>query len=203
MDKMNWIWLIASAIVGYLLGNIETAVILSRIKYHDDVRQHGSGNAGTTNMLRVFGMLPGILTFIGDFIKGIVAVLLGRLIAGNIGGYFCGLFSVLGHDFPAFFGFKGGKGVATTLAIAWMLSPLYAAIATIIGFVIIYFTQMVSLGSLIGVTLFMLTLAITNINSDLLLANLCILLWVLVIVRHKDNIKRILKGTETKLFKHK
>lgn len=202
MNEINWIWLAVSAIAGYLIGNIETAVILSKFKYHDDVRQHGSGNVGTTNMLRVFGMKPGIFTFIGDFLKGIAAVLLGRLIAGDIGGYLCGLFAVLGHDFPIFFGFKGGKGVATTLAIAWMLSPLYAAIATVICFAIIFFSQMVSLGSLIGVTLYMGALALSNLHSGSLVC-LCILLWALVIGRHIDNIKRIIAGTESKLFKRK
>ncbi len=202
MSEINWIWLIVSAVVGYFVGNIETAVILSKLKYHDDVRQHGSGNAGTTNMLRVFGMKPGIFTFLGDFLKGIVAVLLGRIIAGEIGGYLCGLCAVIGHDFPALFGFKGGKGVATTLAIAWMLSPLYAAIATVISFAIIYLTQMVSVGALIGVTLYMIVLALTNLDSVPLVI-LCITLWLLVIFRHKDNIKRIFAGTESRLFKHK
>lgn len=194
--------LIICTILGYLIGNIETAVILSKFKYHDDVRQHGSGNAGTTNMLRVFGMKPGIITFIGDFLKGIAAVLLGRLIAGDNGGYVCGFFAVLGHDFPVFFGFKGGKGVATTLAIAWMLSPLYAAIATVIGFIIIYLTQMVSLGSLIGLTLYTFVLALTNLDCIPLVV-LCSLLWIFVVFRHIDNIRRIFNGTESKLFKRK
>ena len=129
-----------TAVVGYFLGCISMGVIVSKAYARIDIRKYGSGNAGTTNMLRVFGMKPGIFTFLGDFLKGIVAVLLGRIIAGEIGGYLCGLCAVIGHDFPALFGFKGGKGVATTLAIAWMLSPLYAAIATVISFAIIYLT---------------------------------------------------------------
>ncbi len=103
------------AIAAYLLGNVQFAIILSKWKYHDDVRKHGSGNAGSTNMLRVFGLKPGLLTFAGDFCKGVLAVLLGRLVAGERGSYVAALFVVLGHDFPVFLQFKGGKGVASNL----------------------------------------------------------------------------------------
>lgn len=142
-------------LLGYALGNFQTAILLSNGVYKDDVRQHGSGNAGTSNMLRVFGKRAGVWTFIGDCFKGVIAVLLGRLICGEVGGYVCGLGAVLGHDFPVLYKFKGGKGVATTLGIAWACFPLLAALTTVIGFAIIWMTQMISVGSLIGITFFL------------------------------------------------
>ncbi len=193
---------LACIATGYLIGNLQTAVFLSKYRYHDDVRQHGSGNAGTTNMLRVFGMKPGAFTFLGDFAKGILAVLIGRLLAGETGAYITGFFAVIGHDFPAAFGFKGGKGVATTMGIAWMIDPLFGAIATVIGAVIIYFSQMVSLGSLIGFTSFTVLIAIFRTDETLKII-LAAALFVMMVIRHIENISRLLKGTESKLFQAK
>ncbi len=197
----NWFYFICAAL-GYVVGNIETAVLISRAYFHDDVRGHGSGNAGTTNMLRVFGMKPGVMTFIGDFTKGIVAVLLGRLLAGETGGYVAGLFAVMGHDYPLLFGLKGGKGVATSLGIAWMISPVVAAVATVCGFAIIYISQMVSLGSLAGFFGFAAAAILLNLDN-VQLCVLCGLLMALMLVRHVDNIRRIANGTENKLFKRR
>ena len=106
---------LAVAAAGYVLGNFQTAILISKRAFHDDVREHGSGNAGTTNMIRVFGMKPGIVTFIGDCAKAIAGVLLGRLIMGTLGGYIAGLFVIVGHCWPVFAGFRGGKGVASSL----------------------------------------------------------------------------------------
>lgn len=193
---------LACAVIGYLLGNLQTAVFLSKYLYHDDVRQHGSGNAGTTNMLRVFGMKSGVFTFLGDFAKGILSILLGRLLGGEPGAYVAGFFAVLGHNFPALFGFKGGKGVATSMGIAWMIDPLFGAAATVIGFIIIYLSQMVSLGSLIGFTSFVALVAIFRADEPLKLI-LAALLFVMMAIRHAENIARLLKGTESKLFQAK
>lgn len=190
---------LACVAAGYLLGNLQTAVFLSKYRYHDDVRGHGSGNAGTTNMLRVFGLKSGALTFLGDFAKGILAVLIGRLLAGETGAYIAGFFAVVGHNFPAFFGFRGGKGVATSIGIAWMIDPLFGAAATAIGFLIIYLSQMVSLGSLIGFTAFVALVAIFRTEEPLKLI-LAAALLVMMVLRHIENISRILKGTESKLF---
>lgn len=210
---MEYFFVALSLIVGYLIGNIETAVIISRAVFKDDVRQHGSGNAGTTNMLRVFGMKPGIVTFFGDFAKGIAAVLIGRLILSflnsdavvlgadfvTVGGYAAGLGAILGHDFPVFFGFQGGKGVACSLAVAYMIAPIIAAIVTVVAFIIIYATQMVSVGSLIGITLFCAATVIHDIYNIPIIV-LCVIIWLLIMIRHRDNIIRIFKGEESKLF---
>ncbi|OQB25268.1 MAG: Glycerol-3-phosphate acyltransferase [Firmicutes bacterium ADurb.Bin182] len=190
------------ALTGYILGNFQTSVLISRLVYKDDVRHKGSGNAGTTNMLRVFGIKPGAFTFIGDLLKGIAAVLAGQMIGAEWGGYICGLFAVLGHDYPAFFGFRGGKGVATTLGIAFVVSPLFASITSVIGFILIFFTQMVSLGSLIGMTVFFI-LAVIFTYSNIYFVVFASVLWLLIMLRHKDNIIRIVRGEESKLFKRK
>lgn len=198
MEILQYVLCLAA---GYVFGNFQTAILISGGIYKDDVRGHGSGNAGTSNMLRVFGKKAGVLTFVGDCLKGVIAVLLGRLICGEIGGYVCGLGAVLGHDFPVLYKFKGGKGVATTLGIAWVCFPLLAAITTVIGFAIIWMTQMISVGSLIGITFFAFGVLLrheNNLPAVLFFA----VLWALIIVRHKDNIKRLRRGEENRLFPH-
>ena len=202
MDRLQYLYYAICAVAGYLLGNLQTAVFLSKGKFHDDVRNHGSGNAGSTNMLRVFGIRPGIFTFVGDFAKGLLAVLIGRWIGGEIGGYICGACAVIGHDFPVMFGFKGGKGVASTMGVAWIIQPVIAAIATLLGFGIIFITKMVSLGSLIG--LLVLTGMIVGCNlGNIPMIVLFAFLYLLSLMRHWENIKRIFQGTESKLFQRK
>lgn len=190
------------AVLAYLLGNVQFAIILSKFKYHDDIRNHGSGNAGSTNMLRVFGLKPGLITFAGDFLKGMLAVVVGRLIAGEMGAYIASLFVVLGHDFPAFMRFKGGKGVASTFGVAWMLNPLYAAVVTVYAAVMLYITRTVAIVSLTGVLLFLvLTLIFQLYNTPFVI--LVVVLLLLITIRHTENIKRILAGKENKLFEKK
>ena len=196
MDILSYV---IAAVVGYLLGNIQCAVLLSRWKYHDDVRKHGSGNAGSTNMFRVFGMRSGFITFIGDFLKGIVGVLLGRLLAGEIGGYIAALFVVLGHDFPAFMQFQGGKGVATTFGIAWIFQPFYAMVLTLIAGIILLLTKTVSVASLVGALVYALMVALFSWHNTYFLITTA-LLCLLIFIRHISNIERITKGTEGKLF---
>ena len=184
-------------ILGYLLGNVQFAVILSHFVYHDDVRLHGSGNAGSTNMLRVFGLKSGLLTFIGDFLKGAAAVLIGRSLGGPEGSYAMALGVVLGHDFPAFFKFKGGKGVASSIGIIWLLHPLIGAISTVVGVGVALYTKIISVGSLLGATTFLLlTLAF---GTDLWQRLLALALWALIVLRHSENIDRLRKGTESKI----
>ncbi|MDD3920400.1 MAG: glycerol-3-phosphate 1-O-acyltransferase PlsY [Eubacteriales bacterium] len=192
---MNGLLYAAAAIGAYLIGNIQTAVIISRLKYKDDVRNHGSGNAGSTNMLRVFGIKPGIFTFIGDFLKGVLAVLLGRWLAGDIGGCVAGLFVVVGHCYPVFLKFRGGKGVASTFAVAWMMNPLFAGIVTVVALVLILTTKTVAVMSLVGTTLY-LVLTLVFSWSNTYIAVLFLLLWLIVMVRHIENIQRIFKGQE-------
>ncbi len=193
---------VLSGILGYLIGNLQSAVIISRLKYKDDVRNHGSGNAGSTNMLRVFGLKSGAVTFAGDLLKGILAVLIGRWTAGEIGGYIAAFFVVLGHCFPVFLQFRGGKGVASTLGIAWMLNPLFGAIVTVWAALMIAVTRTISIVSLTGISLYFILALVFAWGNTAFLVTVA-LLWLLVVLRHADNIKRLLKGEESKVLQKK
>ena len=196
-DLNSWLLYLACAALGYLLGNVQFAVIISRLKYKDDVRNHGSGNAGSTNMLRVFGLSSGLITFLGDLLKGILGVLIGRWIAGEVGGYVCALFVVLGHDFPVFLRFKGGKGVAASLGVIWMIRPLYGLAVTLAAVVLILLFQIISVASMAGSALFMLLALIFDWGNWALVA-LAFLLWALIMLRHWENILRLARGEENK-----
>lgn len=196
-DFRVWAALLAAA-MGYLLGNVQTAILISKFYFHDDVRGHGSGNAGSTNMLRVFGLRPGVVTFIGDFSKAIIAVLLGRLVMGTLGGYIAGMFVVLGHCWPMLAGFRGGKGVASTLGIGMMVFPLGGVIAIVVGCLMMLLTKRVSVMSLSGVLAFLIAVLIFRLDNIALLI-LTVLLFIVVYFRHIDNIKRLIRGEEKPL----
>lgn len=191
---------IACLLTGYLLGNIQTAIIVSRAYYHDDVRNHGSGNAGSTNMVRVYGYGPGAITFAGDFTKAFLGVLLGQLLCGQIGGYIAGLFVVVGHCWPVFDGFRGGKGVASSYSIAIFTFPLGALAAIAIGGAILLINKKMSIMSLVAMLLFFASTLVFRLNN-LPLIILAGLLAVVVFIRHTDNIKRLIHGEEQRLRK--
>ncbi len=195
------IWtLLLCAAAGYLLGNIQTAIIISRMYYHDDVRRYGSGNAGSTNMVRVFGYRPGAITFAGDFLKAVAGVLAGQVVCGAEGGYMAGLFVVIGHCWPVFAGFRGGKGVASSCGLALMTFPLGAAAALAVGFAILALKRRVSLMSLSSIVLFFFSVLIFR-RDDVPLVVLSALLVLIIYVRHIDNIRRLLHGEEGQLKK--
>ena len=195
------VWtVVACILIGYLLGNIQTAIIVSRAYYHDDVRNHGSGNAGSTNMVRVYGYGPGAITFAGDFTKAFLGVLLGQLVAGEIGGYIAGFFVVIGHCWPVFDGFRGGKGVASSYSIAIFTFPLGALGAILIGGLILLINKKMSIMSLTAMLLFFAATLVFRLN-DLPLVILAGLLTIVVFVRHTDNIQRLIHGEEQRLRK--
>lgn len=187
------------AIVGYLIGSVSTGVLLSRF-LGGDVREAGSKNAGASNMLRVYGLRPGICTFIGDCLKAVIAVLLGWLFAGHNGLMLCGLFAVIGHNWPVFFGFRGGKGVASTGALIVLAFPAFGIPAALVCLLIIALTRYISLGSLSMNLLFALLVYIFKpiwpygVWALLLAGMSC--------VRHRTNIHRLINGTERKLGEH-
>lgn len=199
-------------IVPYLLGSLNFGLIISRRQYHDDVRTHGSGNAGTTNMLRTYGKKAAVLTLLGDMLKAVVAVGLGYAVlhietfneAGElvmrdpIGAAIAGLFVMLGHMFPCFFKFKGGKGVATAGVVVLMISPLTFLVCFGVFAVIILGTKFVSLGSIMGMILYPLVLVAFLPNAPWATI-MAVIMATLVVVKHKDNIKRLSKGEESKL----
>lgn len=187
------------ALIAYFLGNLSFAFILGKLLMKKDVRDYGSGNSGATNAIRAFGKKIGILAFLGDVFKGVVAVIIGRAICGESGGYLAGALVIIGHNWPVLLSFKGGKGVATTVGVVLIISPYIALICFIIGLTIAFFTRMVSLGSITGMALAPLAaiIFVRPFNFKLLL--FCIFVSVMSIFRHRENIKRILQGNENKL----
>lgn len=199
-----------AAVVGYLVGSVSFAILVSKALYREDVRQHGSGNAGMTNVLRTHGKLPAILTLVGDMGKGILAVWCGRwvfmlLLPGiptYYGAYVAGIAALIGHALPLFFRFKGGKGVAVSggvflalcFPVAFSLIVLFAIIALI--------SKMVSLGSVIVFILypictFFYTTYISHENPAY--STVCsAIIGAIVVIMHRENIKRIANGTEYK-----
>lgn len=198
------------AIIGYLLGSINSAVILSKVVYKQDIRTQGSGNAGMTNMNRVYGKKAALFTFLGDFCKGIIAVLVGKLIFGlagfdgSYGACIAGAFAVIGHNWPVYFGFKGGKGVLTSFSVLLIVVPIPTLIVFALFVILVAITKYVSLGSIAGS--FALPLIVFFAGEYLLSVSgltpvfyLCVFVAALIIIRHHANIKRLIKGEESKL----
>lgn len=193
---MNYIFI---ALISYFLGNISFAYILGKIFAKKDVRDFGSGSAGATNALRTFGKKIGIMVFVGDVLKGIIAVILGRNFGGQTGAYIAGAFAIIGHNWPLLLGFKGGKGVATTIGVMIFVNPFLTSICVILGVIIIIFTRMVSLGSIFGMALAPVVAIIFVRPFDVGLFIFCVFIASMSIYRHKSNIKRLLEGKENKL----
>lgn len=210
MNNINIVLLVISIISGYLLGSISFANIIVKKLKGEDIREMGSGNAGTTNVFRSAGFFPALLTFILDFAKGAVAILLPFLLAKlfkeDAGLYMVisGLFVVLGHSFPIFFGFKGGKGMATYLGVILAINPLAFLINICFMLVIILITRIVSLASLIATALIPILIFFLKEKSILPDQNMyffigIIAISLLVVIMHKDNIKRLKEGSENKI----
>ena len=199
--------LIFCALFGYLLGSINFAVIISKLFYHDDVRLHGSGNAGATNMLRTYGNKAGIFTFVLDGVKGAVAVLVSMFLMGEGGAYIAGLFCILGHIFPVYYKFRGGKGVVVSAVTILALNPVVFLILVVIFVLIVAASKYISLGSVICAFFYPLLLnSLSQTRGGLgpFAATISVLIAVIVIVMHRTNIKRLMNRTESKIsFKKK
>lgn len=201
---------IAAVIIAYLLGSINFAVIFANIFLKKDVRELGSGNAGTTNVMRTAGFLPGALTFICDALKGFAACFIGKMlfihafpdtIPWVYVAYMCGVACMLGHVFPIFFRFKGGKGVATSVGIFAVCCPIAIVIGLTVFALMTLITRIVSLSSLVAtVTVISLSLVFYDSEANIIIpALLSITMGVTVFLKHKDNIKRLVKGEEKKI----
>ena len=197
-------------IIAYLIGSINFSVIISKKIAGFDVREKGSGNAGSTNMLRSVGKGAALLTLICDILKGVISILIAigiGKIAGNLDKallvQIAGIAVVVGHTFPIFFGFKGGKGVATSLGILLMTNWQIGLICLVFALVLMVLTQMVSLGSCTAAVLFpVLTLFIKEhfiVSEGSGYFIYSVILAVIVLYNHRGNIKRMLNGTENKL----
>lgn len=193
--------LLIICLIGYALGNISNAFIIGKLFLNKDVRDFGSGNAGATNALRAFGAKIGILVFILDIFKGVIAVILGRYLNPEVGQYFAGLFVIIGHNWPIVLKFKGGKGIATSIGVIFVINPVVSLVCFVIGISIAFFTRLVSLGSLAGIILVPIVIVIffRPININFLIFS--IILAAMAIFRHRSNILRLIKGEENKLGK--
>lgn len=189
---------ILAVLLGYGVGCFSSAYFLSKTLKKGDIRKYGSGNAGTTNMLRTYGFGFGIATLLMDILKGILAIVVGYLIGGEECALLSGLFAVVGHIFPFYLGFKGGKGVATTLGVIIAVNPLVGFLLFAMGLVIVLLTQMVSLASLAIVIMFPI-ICLVLYPTRLMLLAVAIILMLITLYKHRENINRIRRGTENKV----
>lgn len=198
------------AVIAYLIGSINFSIILSKRMAGFDIREKGSGNAGTTNMLRAVGKKAAVITLICDILKGVVsiliAVLAGKIVKNLELVQLAGIFVIIGHTFPVFFKFKGGKGIATALGVLLMINWQIGLICLIFALVLMALTKMVSVGSIAAAILFPILVAFIDQNYIVQTSNsnwsylvFSIIVALLVIFNHRANVQRILNGTENRL----
>ena len=201
------------AVIAYLIGSINFSIILSKRMAGFDIREKGSGNAGTTNMLRAVGKKAAVITLICDILKGVVSILIAVLagkIVKNLDNDLLvqldGIFVIIGHTFPVFFKFKGGKGIATALGVLLMINWQIGLICLIFALVLMALTKMVSVGSIAAAILFPILVAFIDQNYIVQTSNsnwsylvFSIIVALLVIFNHRANVQRILNGTENRL----
>lgn len=185
----------------YLLGSLNFAIIISKARYKADIRSFGSGNAGATNMMRTFGKSAAGLTFLGDALKAFVSGLLGYALLGQYGAYIAGLFCILGHMFPIYYRFKGGKGVVTAAISILMCNPFVFLILVVLFVIIVACTKYISLGSVMCMLLYPVILDriekwINGATGAYVI--IAMLIAALVIFMHRENIKRLWQGKENK-----
>ena len=191
---MNWALLLIAA---YLIGSIPTGLILGKAIWKKDLRQYGSHNIGATNAWRILGAKAGILIFILDFLKGQLGVLLGAWLFASPGAMVLGGFAaIIGHMFPIFLGFKGGKGVATALGVITALMPKVTAIVFIVWLVLTVITRYVYVASIVAAVLTPILAAL--FNEPLIYFLFALLAAVVIVFRHRENIQRLKAGRENK-----
>ncbi|MBF0275835.1 MAG: glycerol-3-phosphate 1-O-acyltransferase PlsY [Nitrospinae bacterium] len=185
-------------LTGYLLGSISTGLLVSKLSGEKDIRQKGSGNIGATNILRVIGKKAGAITLLGDMLKAVVAIMITGLYTDDLHILaLAGLASVVGHIFPVYYSFKGGKGVATALGMLFYLSPLSGLIVLAVFVATLYSSRYVSLGSILGSLTAPLSILFFDYNLTLFAS--FIVVFFLICYMHRENIKRLLNGTENRL----
>lgn len=193
-------------ILGYLLGSIPSGVWIGKLFYHKDIREFGSGNSGTTNTFRVLGKKAGVVVLLMDILKGTLATCLPLFFSATVPGIWTGIAAILGHTFPIFASFKGGKAVATSAGLLLGYSPTFFIYAVAIFLIFLFLTSMVSLSSMISAVLITLSTIVLPFIAPSILHDFN---WVLTVVafaittfifyRHKENIGRIKNGTENKV----
>lgn len=195
---------VIAVVISYLLGSVSFSIVIARLVKGIDIRQHGSGNAGATNTLRVLGKGPGIAVFILDILKGVAAVGVGYALNGEYESWtpvLCGLAAIVGHNWPIWFRFKGGKGIATTVGAIMTLAFIPALIAGLVAIAIIAITRYVSVGSLFFAALVPVGVGFMTGAGPLLWASL--LICVFAFVRHRSNLVKLVQGKETSWARRK
>lgn len=206
---------LAALAIGYVFGIFQTGFFYGKL-HGVDIRKHGSGNTGATNTLRTFGWKGGVITFAGDCLKAVFAILLVKyLLGGSFEGdikvleMYAGLGAVLGHNFPFYLKFKGGKGIACTAGVAFTVCPAAVPVCLTVFLLCLALSQYVSLGSILMALLFIIQVFVFNFYGILGLAEnavvefnvLAFIFGAMAIIRHKDNIVRLINGTENKIGK--
>jgi glycerol-3-phosphate acyltransferase PlsY len=203
---MEWVWKLLSIVLAYLMGSIPTAVWVGKIFYNIDVREHGSKNAGATNTIRVLGARAGLPVFFIDMLKGYAAVRLLYLTdfyipeTGDFVNFqlALGLAALIGHIFPVFADFRGGKGVASLAGIVLALHPLATLFTLLVFAIVLIITRFVSLSSMIAAFTFPITLVFFFSNTTPSLIIFSMIIAILLLFTHQKNIERLLKGEESK-----
>lgn len=213
MNNSAFYYFIIVGALSYFCGAIPWAFIIGKIN-GIDIRQHGSGNVGATNVMRTLGKKWGVLCFILDFLKGFIPVLFARILSSNLSAnafehlpIIAGAATVIGHIFPVFLGFKGGKGVATSAGVLFALSPLCLLASALVWVVFFYSFRYVSVASIVSAIALPIIAIIFNRfgierNPQPILA-LFLALAILSLIRHRENIRRLIEGTENKFEKKK
>lgn len=205
---MKYLLILLVLVGGYLVGSISSAVLVGRAFLHDDIRKFGSGNAGTTNVLRTCGKKAALLCALGDFLKGFVPAIVGKAIFSafdltpEVGAYLAGMAAVLGHLFPLYFGFKGGKGVMTSAGVMAGIDPISTLISLLVFVLVVAATRYVSLGSIVVAVVYpvVTTLRVHLANGPSALCGcLAAVFGITVIIMHHQNISRLINHTENKL----
>lgn len=211
-----WITLIGMGVLAYLLGSVNSSIVISKCM-GADIREHGSGNAGATNMLRTYGKGFAAATLVFDVLKGVAALLLGMLaeylLRTKLGAadtyalrsikYLAGITVVLGHNYPVFFGFRGGKGIATSAAVILLLDWRVGLITVVIALLVMVLSRYVSLGSIVAGVVYPITCVVFTFgidkSNDILAFVASLLLGLIAVYRHKANLVRLIHGTESKI----
>lgn len=213
---------VVSAVISYLLGSCNSSIIVVKLMKGEDIRKFGSGNAGLTNTLRCFGKLPAAFTLIGDLLKGIIAVLICKAVCSAVGvglgsendvhfiGYVAGFFAVIGHIFPLYYGFKGGKGVLVGVSVFLVIDPAVFGILILIFAVMLFITRYVSVSSITATCLCpIITFLIqylaegTSMGLSITYTLMTLPICALVIFMHRSNFVRLKNGTENRFSFHK
>lgn len=193
---MNWINIIIIAVLAYLIGSFSFGIFLSALQ-GKDIRKEGSKSSGATNVTRVMGLSLGLITFLGDFIKAIIAIWIGWLLEGTNGAMLAGVLAVIGHNWPVYYQFRGGKGVVCSVAVLLIICPLEGSIAAVLAVLVIWLTKFVSLGSL--TYLFVAFVMLIILRGFHPYGWWSLILLALGIFQHRTNIKRLISGKENKL----